>query len=176
MRHRFELDGETRELDATQADGVLTLAVDRGEPREIPYRILPDGRLTLEIDGRWIEAVTASDDAVTWVFMNGRSWSLLDADRAPPRRARCGGEDLGDVTPPMPALVVRVLVAPGDAVTKGQGLVVVSAMKMETTLVAPHDGTVSAVRSEIGDKVAPRDILVDVTPVEVLQGEEIEDA
>jgi biotin carboxyl carrier protein len=59
-------------------------------------------------------------------------------------------------------VVVKVLVAVGDAVTRGQPLVVVSAMKMETTLVAPKDGTVSEIKAKEGDKVNPSDVLVHI--------------
>jgi biotin carboxyl carrier protein len=47
-------------------------------------------------------------------------------------------------------------------VKKGQGLIVVSAMKMETTLVAPTDGRVAKIRTSINAKVAPGDILADI--------------
>ena len=166
MKHRFDIAGELHAVDAT-LDGE-TLRLTRGEepPTEIPYRVLPGGRLLLAVDGRSVEAVTARDGATTWVFVDGRAWRIEDADRAPPRRARRRDDDLGDVTPPMPAAVVRVLVATGDAVQRGQGLVVISAMKMETTLVAPHAGVVGEVRVGAGDKVAPGDVLVDVTPEE----------
>jgi len=176
MRHRFELDGEVRVLEAVRRDGVLVLAVKGAESREYPYRSLPDGRLLLEVGGRTVEAVTASEGAAVWVFMDGRSWKVEDADQAPGRRVRRGRDDLGDVTPPMPAVVVHVLVATGDEVVRGQGLVVVSAMKMETTLVSPRDGVVAALRTEVGDRVAPGDVLVDVSPAaETGGGEEAVD-
>lgn len=69
------------------------------------------------------------------------------------------------ITPPTPSVVVRVLVEVGQAVEKGQGVVVLSAMKMETTLVAPHDGEVTAVRVDQGDRVMPGDELVVVEPI-----------
>ncbi|MRR35573.1 hypothetical protein EG829_13030, partial [bacterium] len=50
----------------------------------------------------------------------------------------------------------------GDTVTKGQGVVVVSAMKMETTLQAPFAGMVTRVNTAEGDKVMPGMILVDI--------------
>jgi biotin carboxyl carrier protein len=67
-----------------------------------------------------------------------------------------------EVTPPMPAVVVRVLVAVGDTVEQGQALLVVSAMKMETTLVAKFSGRVSSVNAAQGDKVSPGQILIDI--------------
>ena len=47
-------------------------------------------------------------------------------------------------TPTTPSMVAKVLVAAGDLVERGQPVVVLSAMKMETTLVAPHAGRVAA--------------------------------
>ena len=62
----------------------------------------------------------------------------------------------------MPAVVQNVLVEVDQVVDKGQPLVVVSAMKMESTLVAPYPGTVAAVNTEVGAKVNPGDILVEI--------------
>lgn len=65
------------------------------------------------------------------------------------------------VTPPMPAVVGRVLVTEGASVEQGDALVTVTAMKMELTLRAPRSG-VAHVRVKAGDKVMPGDVLVDV--------------
>jgi acetyl/propionyl-CoA carboxylase alpha subunit len=72
------------------------------------------------------------------------------------------------VTPSMPAVVTRVLVEDGAIVVKGDGVVAISAMKMEVTLRAPRAGT-ARVRVAVGDKVMPGDVLVDVVehPLEV---------
>jgi biotin carboxyl carrier protein len=59
-------------------------------------------------------------------------------------------------------VVVKILVAAGDDVRQGDGLVVVSAMKMETTLSAPFDARVAGINAAEGDKVMPGDILVDL--------------
>ena len=62
----------------------------------------------------------------------------------------------------MPATVVRVLVAVGDAVEAGQKVVVVAAMKMETTLRAPRAGVVRAVNVTPGQQVRPGEELVEI--------------
>jgi biotin carboxyl carrier protein len=62
----------------------------------------------------------------------------------------------------MPSVVVRILVAEGDQVEKGQGVVVVMAMKMETTLRAPFSGKMLKINVSVGDKVMPGQILVDI--------------
>jgi biotin carboxyl carrier protein len=55
-----------------------------------------------------------------------------------------------------------VLVEPGARVTARQQLVVLEAMKMETPLVAPYDGTVKAVNVAEGDRVAGGAVLVEL--------------
>jgi 3-methylcrotonyl-CoA carboxylase alpha subunit len=78
------------------------------------------------------------------------------------RRAAGGGAGSGSVTAPMPGKVVRVLVAVGDAVEAGQPLVVLEAMKMETTLAAEVAGTVTAVHAEAGGMVDGGALLVEI--------------
>jgi oxaloacetate decarboxylase alpha subunit/pyruvate carboxylase subunit B len=61
---------------------------------------------------------------------------------------------------PMPGLIIRYLKQVGDAVKKGEGVVVLEAMKMENALVAPCDGVVKAVKFASGDNVAKGATLV----------------
>ena len=70
------------------------------------------------------------------------------------------------ITPPTPAVVVKIQVQTGEQVEKGQAVIVVSAMKMETTLYAPYDGTVVKINTAINDKVAPGQILVEIEKTE----------
>lgn len=65
-----------------------------------------------------------------------------------------------EVTAPMPGLVVRALVEPGDEVSEGQGLLVLEAMKMENELKAASSGTVDIVHVEAGTAVRKNDLLI----------------
>ncbi len=67
---------------------------------------------------------------------------------------------MAKVLSPMPGKVVRVLVAPGDLVVKGQGLVVVEAMKMQNEMKSPLTGIVQQVQAEVGATVMANQILV----------------
>jgi 3-methylcrotonyl-CoA carboxylase alpha subunit len=62
----------------------------------------------------------------------------------------------------MSGTVVAVMVAVGDAVDKGAALIVLEAMKMEHTIVAPASGRVAAVHFAVGDRVGEGADLVDV--------------
>jgi biotin carboxyl carrier protein len=60
---------------------------------------------------------------------------------------------------------VAVLVAEGDAVAKGQPLVVVEAMKMQHELTAQVAGRVARLAVKTGDQVATRQVLVELKPI-----------
>jgi biotin carboxyl carrier protein len=76
------------------------------------------------------------------------------------RAARAAGREV--IAAPMPGLVVRVNVEAGQAVTAGESLVVLQAMKMENELASPRGGTVKAVVVEPGQAVEPGQVLVEL--------------
>ena len=59
----------------------------------------------------------------------------------------------------MPGTILDVKVAAGQAVKKGDILVILEAMKMENEIMAPQDGTVASVPAKKGDSVNPGDLL-----------------
>src|SRR5207249_2213963 len=77
------------------------------------------------------------------VAVAGRVWTFEIGEEA---RGAHGAAGSGAVTAPMPGKVVSVLIAEGDVVEVGQPLVVLEAMKMESTLAAEVAGRVTAVR------------------------------
>jgi len=66
------------------------------------------------------------------------------------------------VLTPMPGKVIKVMVSNGEAITKGQPLLILEAMKMEHTIVAPCDGEIEAVMFEAGDLVEDGKVLVNI--------------
>ena len=84
----------------------------------------------------------------------------LSRDKADP-------SDIGSVAAPMAGEVVEVKAAPGSTVEAGQPLVVLSAMKMETSVAAPCSGTVKHVAVIKGDQLDNGDLLVLISPAGV---------
>jgi pyruvate carboxylase subunit B len=68
----------------------------------------------------------------------------------------------GDVAPPMPGRIVKVLVAKDDTVKAGYPLLIIEAMKMESQIPAPVSGTVTAVLASEGDNVKTDETLVQI--------------
>jgi len=62
---------------------------------------------------------------------------------------------------PMPGKVLDVMVQPGQIVTKGEGLLVLEAMKMENVLKAEQEGTIKSVNVSVGDAVEKNNVLID---------------
>jgi biotin carboxyl carrier protein len=153
-KERVQAGGKEHELEVISAeDGRLHARID-GEEVEVSYCVCTPG--LVKVGGRLIRF--AALEGGRQVAAAGCHLLVEKVRRSAP------GERVipPEVRPPMPAVVVKVLVAVGDAVTRGQPLVVVSAMKMETTLVAPKDGTVSEIKAKEGDKVNPSDVLVHI--------------
>jgi pyruvate carboxylase subunit B len=111
-----------------------------------------------QLDGRrW--ALGAAGERVEVEVQDDRS-KQIEALTGQGRKPLAGGV----VRAPMPGLVVRVEVNPGDAVEIGQGLVVVEAMKMENELRAIHPGVVEQVHVKAGDRVEKGAELVTLKP------------
>ena len=66
----------------------------------------------------------------------------------------------------MSGAIVAVMVKPGDKVARGAPLIVLEAMKMEHTIVAPADGIVASVNFAVGERVAEGADLVDLVDAE----------
>jgi biotin carboxyl carrier protein len=103
----------------------------------------------------WVSAVGDT----RWVFLDGEVFEF-EVQRGGRRRAAAGPH--ASLSAPMPASVVRVDVAPGDRVRKGQTLVILEAMKMELPVRAPADGDVKAVHCRPGDLVKPGTPLIEL--------------
>ena len=69
----------------------------------------------------------------------------------------------GQIGATMSGSVLKVIVAKGDKVKKGDPIVITEAMKMETTIQAPIDGEVAAVLVDAGDVIDSNDLLIEIT-------------
>ncbi len=149
-----EVDGE-RVTVAGQTH-TATLGAIPGTPLRL---LLFDGRpVTLSVDslgrGRWALAP------------GGERWEIEVLDeRARHIRSLTSNDERPRAIPvlkaPMPGLVLRVQVEPGQRVTAGAGLVVLEAMKMENELKAPAPAVIKAVRVQPGAAVEKGQVLLE---------------
>jgi acyl-CoA carboxylase subunit alpha len=110
----------------------------------------------LEADGARRQYRVHRVGADTYVDASNGSSALAEVPRfGDPQKAAPSGSLLA----PMPGLVLRVLADVGSAVTAGQPLLVLEAMKMEQTVTAPAGGVLAELRAKAGDQVSTGQVL-----------------
>ncbi len=132
--------------------------------------ILVDGKKTgrsnfsLIINNRSFEVEVDISDPEYRVLVDGRSYHI---DLVDERRMRVGGFQSGiqlqgrqNISVPMAGKVVAVLVNEGDHIEKGQGLVIVEAMKMENEVRSPIQADVKEVKVQAGQAVEAGELLL----------------
>jgi len=160
--------------------GRARVRVDGGPEHDVAVIGLSGDTILFDIDGvehRFALAQSGQDfrreDPPEFLYVGNEGWSCrLEPLTREARLARVLAaveRDEGAADPavrsPMPGTVVSVSVAHGDAVTAGQALVAVEAMKMEHQLTAPLDGTVH-LSITTGDLVKADQVLATIHPQE----------
>ncbi len=155
-RLEVEFDGETARignavhavhLADVEGTPVHLVAIGNRVHRVVARRHPERGRYTLRLDGWRVEA-EALDERTRAI----RDLTAKQATHAGPV----------PVTAPMPGMIVKVHVRPGDTVTPGQGVISMEAMKMENELRATTAGTVKGVLVQPGQAVERGTVLVEL--------------
>jgi biotin carboxyl carrier protein len=135
------------------------------DPARTANVLMPEpGVYSVLLDGRIYDArVEETADGLV-VVIDGYRFEIEVRD---PRRwsrkgAARGADGVQMVLAPMPGKVVRVLVAPGDEVAAGQGLLVVEAMKMQNEMKAARAGKILSVTVKEGATVTAGEVLATI--------------
>ena len=150
-----QLDGQSFQLAISGGDDGAGDAIWAGEVRYLPQSA---DTFTVWLGGSRQTLQAWASGELVHVFGNKASDVITLVDML----AHTGEEaqDGGSLKSPMPGQVVAFRVAVGDSVTKGQALAVIEAMKIEHTISAPSDGTVTELLFKAGDLVADGDELL----------------
>ena len=156
VRHfDFEYRGESLQAQLTYLhDGALLLNLcDVTGPLVFTALESDSGTvMDLQFNGQRQRVQTWQRDELVHVFCDLGATVITEIDAL--AHAGEAAAEGGRLTAPMPGKVVSFSVKAGDAVTKGQALAVMEAMKMEHTIAAPADGTVAELLYAPGDQVA----------------------
>jgi 3-methylcrotonyl-CoA carboxylase alpha subunit len=109
------------------------------------------GRLRLGLAGRIFAATVFRQDQQLQVFVDGAAWRLVFLN--PLAAAEAIEAPSGKLTAPMPGRIVHLHVKKGDRVKRGDTLLVLEAMKMEHSILAPATGVIAAAEYGVGDLV-----------------------
>lgn len=143
MKADIGLGGEFHTVTLARRAGSATLAFGGSEHR-CTLHDLGAGEYRLAVDGKMHRVWAVVHQGYAYVHAFGRAWELEVVDPvARAQRTATGGDSVA--TAPMPGTVVKVMVAKGDAVRRGQPLLIIESMKMQTEIAARRDGTVERV-------------------------------
>jgi biotin carboxyl carrier protein len=160
MRYEAEIDGRQLSIELEQRDGRVQARVGSRE-YELEVVSPEAGVYTFLTDDRVYEAnVWAPEPNSFRVLVGGHVFATNIIDRKHRRpAAEHVMEGRQNLVAPMSGKVVRVLVAAGDEVELGQGVVVVEAMKMQNEIKSPKSGRVIEVRVAEGATVNTNQVL-----------------
>jgi biotin carboxyl carrier protein len=167
MKYEIVINGARRSVEFTpQTNGTarVTFTVD-GRPVEADAVRLSRGAYSILLGGKSLEvsAEEASDGFL--IRTNEREFQVEIIDPRSWRRRRGAGIELEgrqQLIAPMPGKIVRILVAAGQQVSAGQGLLVIEAMKMQNEIRSPKSGIVEKLARE-GQTVNAGEVLAIVS-------------
>jgi biotin carboxyl carrier protein len=143
VRRDIALGGVFHSVALARRADSATLTVG-GRGHRCALQDLGAGEYRLAVDGKTHRVWVVVHRGHAYVHAFGRAWELEVLDPAArAQRGAYGGDAVA--TAPMPGTVVQVMVAAGDRVHRGQPLLVIESMKMQTEITARRDGTVEQV-------------------------------
>ena len=129
---------------------------------------LPNGdyHMTLDNKSYTIKVLNKNTSTVTLTLLiNGRTVITTLQNKLAKLLKSMGMESgkrkLKELKAPMPGLVLNVLIKVGDAVTEGQEIIILEAMKMENAIKSPQDGIIQSISVQNQDKVEKNQILIE---------------
>jgi len=122
---------------------------------------------SLIIDGKSHEGYVYPDEENWQVLLRGRLYQASVEDEREKRLRAAGGGGVMEggefhLKAPMPGMIVAIPVSEGDAVQKGQVLLILESMKMQNELKSPKDGTIHRIRVRAGETVEQKQALLTV--------------
>ncbi len=166
-RYSVEIDNQEFDIQLEYRSEKFFATVN-GHAFEVQHQWLGESRALLFIGHESLEVDVRSigGNGERSIFMKGIEIPAFIEDHAVARMRKAAG--IGhhvasdtSIKAPMPGLVVKLRVEPGERVAKGQPLLIIEAMKMENIIKARTDGIVKEIKVKAGQSVEKSDTLVE---------------
>ncbi|QTL04016.1 hypothetical protein J5J86_01195 [Aquabacter sp. L1I39] len=164
MALKLKLGEDVHEVEIVARRPHLTVRIDGRLHTLSDLGQAEDGFGTLILDGALVSYGRIGGTGTALLRIDGRTHAVEVVDPFEGSDGTGGGRD--EVLAPMPGAVVEVHKAAGDAVTRGQAVLTIESMKLQTTLVAPRDGVLVAVLKSEGDMFEKDEVVARLAPVE----------
>jgi biotin carboxyl carrier protein len=161
MKYEVTVNGKVYQVEVNR-DGQVVLD---GQIMAVDFSQIGSGLYSLLVNNESFEALVEGQNSDWRVLLMGDLYEVQVADERDQMiraRSTLSVPDTGElaIKAPLPGLVVQVPVSVGQAVSKGDKLVILESMKMENELRAPRDGKIERVNVEAGQSVEQGQTLV----------------
>lgn len=161
MKLSAEISDEKHDVEIRRSDKSVSAVID-GREYLLEVSEPEPGVYLFKSDGRMLEASVSAEGSTHRVSLRGSEFDIRIVDPKRLRAAPAGdphSEGLAEIRTAMPGKVVRILSSSGSEVEKGDGIMVVEAMKMQNEVKSPKSGTVREIRVTEGATVSAGEIL-----------------
>jgi len=167
MKYFVTIGDKEYEFEANGENGRTTLIFEKRSISVDFKRIGNSPMYSLLLDGKSYDVWASSQNGSIQIGIGGQSYSARVEDERQRllkqlTRSEAKGEGLVSVKAPMPGLVVRIAVEEGISVKKGEGVMVIEAMKMENEIKAPISGIVKSIGVRQGDAIDKNALLFEI--------------
>ena len=163
MAFKLLLDGKPHEIEILRRRPHLVVRIDGREHEVSVTGAYAEGRQAIEVAGTEVHFARAHAGERQFLRLDGRSFEAKLVD---PRAEQAGGGSGQDsVKAPMPGAVISVHKAVGNAVTRGETIVTIESMKLQTALPAPRDGMIAAILRGQGEVFDKDEVIVTLEPL-----------
>lgn len=160
-----KVNGKTYDIELVSKEGNIVTLKLNGELIQVDAVMSESGFCSIIHDGQSYNAESVSRGEGKYIITN--NFKRFEVELSKPRKKYLRGNDVRDlddeqtsITAPMPGKIVKIHVAPGQAVKFGDPLLVIEAMKMQSTYTASQDAIVETVAVNEGDAVVNDQLLI----------------
>lgn len=162
MTYDVVVDGKTHRVELARGEKLWLCKVD-GQEIDVDAQLTARDVLSVLVGGKAyeIKRERSLQGELHMVIGSARYAVDVQDPRSLRSRRALSGADAGPqkITAPMPGKIIRILVAEGDNVTAGQGVIVMEAMKMQNEMKSPKDGKLHKIITAEGSTVNAGDTL-----------------
>jgi biotin carboxyl carrier protein len=164
MDLQFNINQETYKIEIDSKDGKFLVKLG-GKQYYVDSQRISENCLSLLVDGKAYTVFVVEDKTKRYISVQGEQFCVEEAKDQTTNRSAIESailKGIPTISSPMPGKIVKILVREGDKVRKGQGLVIVEAMKMENEIRSPGAGIVKKINFKEGNLVDTADPIIEL--------------
>jgi biotin carboxyl carrier protein len=168
MELELNIENQLHKLQVEFKDGQYHVNLEDKEYL-VNSSAISDNCLSLLVNGKAFTVYFAEANGKKYISIGGEKFLVQEATAQSINTSSHDASGIAEepvAASPMPGKVVKILVKAGDKVERGQGLVIVEAMKMENEIKSPVNGTVEKINFAPGDLVDAAQPIIEITPEE----------